>query len=100
MATVKGSVSPITQTAPIETEPEKIITSLELSGEMPHRQWANFYRRVLSRFSNEGRLTVNVEIEIEHPDGISPEKIEDVRVALRELGLNQGIHLRERYSEK
>ena len=100
MATVKGSVSPITESAPIETEPEKIITSLELSGEMPHRQWANFYRRVLSRFSNDGRLTVNVEIEIEHPDGISREKIEDVQVALRELGLSQGIHLREKYSEK
>ncbi|NQS74623.1 MAG: ATP-binding protein [Methanoculleus sp.] len=99
-ATVTGTVSDNKEKEPEEMEPEKIITSLELSGEIPHRQWANFYRRVLSRFSNEGRLTVNLEIEIEHPDGIPLEKIEDVRVALRELGLNQGFHLKERHSER
>jgi hypothetical protein len=65
--------------------------SLKWSGNVPPQKWMNFYTKVLSRFvAGSGlRLTVNVEV---CPDGgVSKQKADEMRAALRELGLNDAI---------
>ncbi len=47
----------------------------------------NFYTRVLSRFAVGQGLTITVTAEVRDDAGISQQKIDETKVALRELGL-------------
>ena len=51
----------------------------------------NFYTKVLSRFVTGGGLKLKVEIEVKSEEGISQQKVEQTKVALRELGLNEDV---------
>jgi hypothetical protein len=75
---------------PVAKEP----SSLCWEGRVPAQKWMNFYTKVLSRFtaSKELRLTVRFDLEAEGP--ISRQKIEETKVALRELGLEDQITTR------
>lgn len=48
----------------------------------------NFYSRVLSKFATGSGLRVTVKVEIAPEGGVSEQKVEETRSALRELGLN------------
>jgi hypothetical protein len=48
----------------------------------------NFYSRVLSKFATGSTLRVTVKVEIAPEGGVSEQKVEETRSALRELGLN------------
>ena len=54
----------------------------------------NFYSRVLSKFATGSGLRVTVKVEIAHEGGVSEQKVEETRGALRELGLNDVLLLR------
>jgi hypothetical protein len=58
------------------------------SGEVPSQKWMNFYTRVLSKFATGTGLRVTVRVEIAPEGGVSEQKVEEMRSALRELGLN------------
>jgi hypothetical protein len=60
------------------------------SGEIPAQKWMT-YTKVLTRLgvSNGIRLTVNVECK--PAGGFSRQKVEEIKSALRELGLNDRI---------
>jgi hypothetical protein len=75
---------------PHDEEAKKLIWT----GEVPPQKWMNFYTKVLSRFAigKSLRLTVNVEVSPEA--GISPQKLQETKVALRELGLNDDVETR------
>lgn len=94
-ATQPVSIPDITPPPPIlpppVPTPTKGAAKLVWSGEVPWQKWANFYQKVLSRFTlGKGmKLTVNVEIAPE--EGVSPQKIEEAKNALRELGLNDEL---------
>jgi hypothetical protein len=60
---------------------------LAWSGEVPAQKWMNFYTKVLSRFAVGGGLRLRVEVEAAPPGGVSEQKVEETRAALRELGL-------------
>jgi hypothetical protein len=62
--------------------------SLRWTGEVPSQKWMNFYSRVLSKFATSSGLRVTVKVEIDPEGGISEQKVEETRGALRELGLN------------
>jgi hypothetical protein len=47
----------------------------------------NFYTKVLSRFAVGQGLTITVTAEVSDAGGISQQKIDETKVALRELGL-------------
>jgi len=71
-------------------------TSIQIvswSGEVPPQKWMNVYTKVLSGFARENRLklTLNVEINSKESKGISKQKIEEMKAALRELGLNDNV---------
>jgi hypothetical protein len=62
--------------------------SVTWSGEIPSQKWMNFYTRVLSKFATGRGLRVTVKVEIAPEGGVSEQKVEETRSALRELGLN------------
>ena len=70
---------------------EKTFSLLRWAGEVTPQKWMNFYTKVLSRFVTGGGLKLKVEIEVKSEEGISQQKVEQTKVALRELGLNENV---------
>lgn len=70
---------------------EKTFSLLRWAGEVTPQKWMNFYTKVLSRFVTGGGLKLKVEIEVKSEEGISQQKVEQAKVALRELGLNEDV---------
>jgi hypothetical protein len=89
-----GSTEPTSSTTPAPESPTKSkpatggLRALRWSGEVPSQKWMNFYTRVLSKFATGGGLRVTVRVEIVPEGGVSEQKVEETRSALRELGLN------------
>jgi len=52
----------------------------------------NFYTKVLTKFVKTGSLKLNVSIEATPKDGVADHQVEETKVALRELGLNDNVH--------
>ena len=59
-------------------------------GEIPHQRWTQFYNRVLTKFAVRKGLKLIVTVEI---SDASKEEIEEMRVTLRELGLNDEVEV-------
>ncbi len=60
------------------------------TGEVPPKLWMNFYTKVLSKHATDSGLKLKVTIETSPTAGISKEKVEETRTALKELGLGGG----------
>jgi hypothetical protein len=63
-------------------------TRLKWSGEIPPQKWMNFYTKVLAKLGVNSGLTLTVTVDCNPPGGVSPQKTEEIKSALRELGLN------------
>lgn len=61
------------------------------SGDIPPQKWSTFYQRVLSKFAVGKGLRLTVKVEVAPEDGLSPQKVEETKLALRELGLPDDI---------
>ena len=66
------------------------------TGEVSPQKWMNFYTKVLSRFATGGGLKLTVSVDVEPPGGITTAKVEETRIALRELGLSEDVQLKRR----
>jgi hypothetical protein len=64
---------------------------LAWAGEVPAQKWMNFYTKVLSRFAVGGGLKLTVQVEVAPAGGVSEQKVEETKVALRELGLGDEL---------
>lgn len=64
---------------------------LKWKGEVPPQKWMNFYTKVLSKFSTGAGLKLTLCVEVAPPEGVSNQKIEETKVALRELGLSDEL---------
>jgi len=64
---------------------------LSWSGEIPSQKWMNFYTKVLSRFASGKGLKLVLSVEAVPEGGVSDQKIEEVKIALRELGLEDDV---------
>ena len=51
----------------------------------------NFYTKVLTKLGVSSGLTLTVKVECSPEGGLSPQKVEEVKSALRELGLDDRI---------
>ena len=51
----------------------------------------NFYTKVLSRFAAGKGLKLILNVEVSPEEGISTQKIEETKIALRELGLDDDV---------
>jgi hypothetical protein len=67
------------------------IPRLVWSGDVPHQKWMNFYTKVLSKFAATAGMKLTLRVEVAPAEGISPQKVDETRVALRELGLNDSL---------
>lgn len=47
--------------------------------------------KVLSRFATGSGVTLTVTVEVAPTGGVSKAKLDETTVALRELGLNEGV---------
>ena len=58
------------------------------TGEVPPQKWMNFYTKVLSKFAAARGLKLKLTVEVSPEGGLSKQKIEETKSALRELGLS------------
>lgn len=65
--------------------------SLVWHGDIPSQKWMTFYTRVLSKFATGNGLRLTVRVEVAPEGGVSEQKVEETRSALRELGLNDAV---------
>jgi len=73
-------------------KPEQLtIPGMEWTGEIPPQKWMNFYTKVLSKFAAARGLKLELKVEVKPEGGISKQKLEETKAALRELGLNDDI---------
>lgn len=66
-------------------------SGLTWSGEIPSQKWMNFYTKVLTKLGVNSGLTLTVKVDCNPAGGVSAQKIEEVKSALRELGLDDRI---------
>ena len=67
------------------------INNLSWNGEVPPQKWMNFYTKVLSKFAGGKGLKITINVEVSPEGGVSKQKIEETKIALRELGLNDDL---------
>ena len=61
------------------------------TGEIPPQKWMNFYAKVLAKFASAPGLKLTVKVEVSPEGGVSKQKVEETKSALRELGLNDDV---------
>jgi hypothetical protein len=88
-----GSVGPPVA-SPTSTQPSLVpmtASGLAWTGEIPPQKWMNFYTKVLSKFASARGLKLTVKVEASPEGGVSKQKVEETKAALRELGLNDDL---------
>jgi hypothetical protein len=72
-------------------EPTQLSLGLTWSGEVPSQKWMNFYTKVLTKLGVGNDLSLNVKVKCKPQGGVSKQKIEEIKSALRELGLDDNL---------
>ncbi len=71
--------------------PSAHAAKIEWQGEVPSQKWMNFYTKFLSKFATALGLKLTVTVEVDSPEGVSQQKVDEAKVALRELGLSDDV---------
>jgi hypothetical protein len=87
-----GKATPSGVTVQPATERVSVIS---WRGEVPWRQWMQFYTKVLSRLPTQEGLHLEVNFKASPPEGVSKDKVEETKTALRELGLDDKVSVDE-----
>jgi hypothetical protein len=66
-----------------------LLRRLIWKGEIPALKWNLFYMKVLTRFATGGGLKLTVQMDLSPEEGISRQKVDETRIALRDLGLSE-----------
>ena len=69
----------------------KVVSGFRWIGEIAPQKWMNFYTKVLSRFATAPGLRLTLTVDVQPKDGVSSAKIEETKVALRELGMAEDL---------
>lgn len=64
---------------------------LNWSGNVPSQKWMHFYTKVLSKFAADKNLEIKVEFTATPESGLSKQKVEETKSALKELGLDSHV---------
>ncbi|MBI2948705.1 MAG: DUF499 domain-containing protein, partial [Verrucomicrobia bacterium] len=67
---------------------------LAWTGEIPPQKWMNFYTKVLSKFASARGLRLTLKVEVTPEGGVSKQKLDETKSALRELGMNDDVTLK------
>ena len=71
---------------------QKPYQSMTWTGNVPSQKWMNFYTKVLSKFAANSGLKLRITVEVSPEGGVSQQKVEETKAALRELGLGDDIN--------
>jgi hypothetical protein len=66
---------------------------IEWSGNVPAQKWMNFYTKVVSKFAAGQGVKLKVTFEASPEGGVSKQKLEETRAAIRELGLEGDVNV-------
>jgi hypothetical protein len=66
-------------------------TRVTWQGDVPPQKWMNFYTKLLSKFATQAGLRIGLRVEIAPADGISSQRLDEIKVALRELALPDDV---------
>ena len=67
------------------------VKGLRWSGEVPAQKWMNFYTKVLAKYVTMGGLKLTVNFEVVPDGGLLPQRVEETKAVLRELGLDDSV---------
>lgn len=67
------------------------LAGLTWSGEVLAQKWMNFYTKALTKFAVGPGLKLKVSVEVKPAGGLSQQRIEETKAALRELGLSDAV---------
>lgn len=67
------------------------LASVTWNGDVPPQKWMNFYTKVLAKFVMQPGLRIGLNVEIAPPEGVSAQRADEIKVALRELGLDDTL---------
>jgi hypothetical protein len=86
------NIPPVSAPEP-STKPALATTASRMTwtGEIPAQKWTNFYTKILTKYSSGKGLKITLQLEVSPENGISPQKIEETKMALRELGLSDDV---------
>jgi hypothetical protein len=77
---------------PEPKKPEQLtFATMAWTGEVPPKKWMHFYTKVLSKFAAARGLKLKLTVEVSPEGGLSKQKLEETKSALRELGLSDNI---------
>src|SRR5205823_2290886 len=83
---------PEAKTGAEQSKPEQLnFANIAWTGEVPPQKWMKFYTAVLTKFAANKGLKLKVSVEVQPEGGISKQKLEETKSALRELGLSDNI---------
>ena len=69
----------------------EVVSGFRWVGEITPQKWMNFYTKVLARFATAPGLKLTLTVQVQPKEGVSKNKIDETRVALRELGVAEDI---------
>ncbi|MDA2929041.1 DUF499 domain-containing protein [Acidobacteria bacterium AH-259-O06] len=64
---------------------------LTWTGEVAPQKWTNLYMKVLTKLVSGGEVKLNVRIEAKPKDGVTDQQVEEIKAALRGLGLGDDV---------
>ncbi len=94
--TVQQPVSPTPPTTPVPpvvNPPSSNVRKLAWSGNVPTQKWMNFYTKFVTKFGSGQDIKLTLNFEVSANADIPPQKIEEAKIALRELGLEDNVRL-------
>lgn len=71
--------------------PSTTLRALRWTGDVPAMKYTNLYRQVLMPLGGGDALRLTVTVEFKPAEGFSRDKLEEVRAALRALGLSDDV---------
>jgi hypothetical protein len=66
-------------------------TVLTWTGDIPAQKWVNFYMKVLTKITAGANLQLTLRVVASSDQGFSQQKADEMRAALRELGLTDAV---------
>jgi hypothetical protein len=85
-----GKVPPPPPEPPVPPKPQ-VAPGFNWAGDVPPQKWMNFYTKVLAKYATSGGLSLRLEVKVAPTSGVTPQQLEEVKAALRELGLNDRL---------
>lgn len=69
------------------------ISGIDWTGQVPSAKWMTFYTKVLAKYAKERGLILKASFDLRPEGGLSKQQVDEIRAALRELGLDDALEI-------